>query len=341
MSPNYIGNKLATAIAKKATVKLDETVKGYALHLIGPELRRKLIEGDIACIEEMGSAMAKVSKETGATIEYEKFGIKITTDADLIERAQLCNADDLVRRQINKENVVKEALLSLSENPDAVSDDPVDPDWTARFFDNVADVSNENMQSLWAKLLAGEVIRPGSHSLRSLEALRVMSQAEAELFQKVAQAFIGFRELMIPQLNPFDDFLQERFGITHMDILDCIGMGLVTAPTSGWSIKGERGPGYIIHGTRALIVTPKNKRVTESYSVRLLTRAGWDLWRLLEVESDDDYLFFIGKQFKSRGNICEFADMTAYDKYAKTGTYDIHVGEFERRWQGEAGTDGP
>ena len=52
------------------------------------------------------------------------------------------------------------------------------------FFDNAKDVSDEKMQKLWAKLLAGEVERPGRASLRTLDILRNMTQKEAELFER-------------------------------------------------------------------------------------------------------------------------------------------------------------
>jgi hypothetical protein len=62
----------------------------------------------------------------------------------------------------------------------------VDPDWVARFFGSAQDVSNEDMQKLWARILAGEVVKPGTFSLRTLEVLKNLSQREAERFQEAA-----------------------------------------------------------------------------------------------------------------------------------------------------------
>ena len=85
------------------------------------------------------------------------------------------------KRMANMQSIVGQAIVQM---PEQVPDTPVDHDWAARFFDNAKDVSDEEMQKLWAKLLAGEVESPGSVSLRTLSILREMTQKEAELFAR-------------------------------------------------------------------------------------------------------------------------------------------------------------
>jgi hypothetical protein len=88
------------------------------------------------------------------------------------------------RRQNNLLNIVDEARKAL---PDNVSQEPVDPDWGNRFFAGAQEVSNEQMQQLWGRLLAGEVAQPGSVSPRTLEHLRNMSSSDAKLFSKLCE----------------------------------------------------------------------------------------------------------------------------------------------------------
>lgn len=57
-------------------------------------------------------------------------------------------------------------------------------DWFIRFFDSVGNISNAEMQNLWARILAGEIHNHGTFSLRTLETLRNMNQEEAILFKK-------------------------------------------------------------------------------------------------------------------------------------------------------------
>ena len=85
------------------------------------------------------------------------------------------------KRMANVQSIVGQAIEQM---PEQVPDTLVDHDWAARFFDNAKDVSDEKMQKLWAKLLAGEVERSGCVSLRTLDILRNMTQKEAELFAR-------------------------------------------------------------------------------------------------------------------------------------------------------------
>ena len=72
---------------------------------------------------------------------------------------------------MNIDNVTQIAAEQLSQE-DFVSEEPVEEDWTTRFFNIVEDISDEEMQRLWGKILAGEVKQPKSYSLRTLELLK-------------------------------------------------------------------------------------------------------------------------------------------------------------------------
>jgi hypothetical protein len=85
------------------------------------------------------------------------------------------------RRQCNIEAIANEAARHV---PEAVVDEAVDPDWTANFFEQCQDVSSEQMRTVWAKLLAGEVARPGTFSLRTLAAVKLMNLTDADLFTR-------------------------------------------------------------------------------------------------------------------------------------------------------------
>jgi len=52
-------------------------------------------------------------------------------------------------------------------------------DWFLRFFECASNISNEDMQILWARILSGETYNRGSFSLRTMELLRNMSYEEA------------------------------------------------------------------------------------------------------------------------------------------------------------------
>ena len=60
-------------------------------------------------------------------------------------------------------------------------------DWLMRFFDAVGNISNEDLQQLWGKVLASEISRPKSCSLRTLDMIRNMSPEEAKSFSSLCR----------------------------------------------------------------------------------------------------------------------------------------------------------
>ena len=85
------------------------------------------------------------------------------------------------KRHRNIGSVVGQTAELLGDKD--VPDQEPDHDWTARFFNYIQDVSSEELQPLWTKVLAGEIERPGSVSIRSLSILRNLDQTSAKLFQ--------------------------------------------------------------------------------------------------------------------------------------------------------------
>ena len=92
------------------------------------------------------------------------------------------------KRQGNIGTVVGQTAELLGDKD--VPDQEPDHDWTARFFNYIQDVSSEQMQPLWAKVLAGQIERPGSVSIRALSILRDMDQSSAELFRTLCSVCI-------------------------------------------------------------------------------------------------------------------------------------------------------
>lgn len=104
--------------------------------------------------------------------------------------------------------------------------DVPDHDWTARFFNYIQDVSSDEMQSLWAKVLAGEIEQPGCVTIRSLSILRNLDQGSAKLFQTLCSCCVAFEpggeriaDARVPSLggNAGENSLRE-FGLTFDDL---------------------------------------------------------------------------------------------------------------------------
>ena len=189
------------------------------------------------------------------------------------------------KRLANIKNISDDAADILADKE--VTDHDPDPDWTARFFNCAQDVSSEDMQKIWAKILAGEVERPGSTSLRTMDILRNMTRKDAELFEETAGFVIGNDFIF------YDYRFVEGYGAIELDNLvhlqDC---GLVNPKDLikqfMWK---DRTKIALAYQNNALEISknPEAKEVLEIMSV-LLTKAGKELLQVVQGIEQMEYL---------------------------------------------------
>ena len=88
-----------------------------------------------------------------------------------------------------------------------------DIDWFMRFYDGCGNISNEELQAIWAKILAGEVRKPGSYSYRTLETLKNISSIEAKLFASICNVCLKTRDYVF---IPSDARYLQSCNVTRM-----------------------------------------------------------------------------------------------------------------------------
>lgn len=103
--------------------------------------------------------------------------------AELFERARGRLEIQEMRRQANLEKIIRIGIENLPEDFEFKD---VSPDWLARFADESKDISEDDMQSYWGKILAGELDEPGSTSKRMLSFMRNLSSSEALVIEQLA-----------------------------------------------------------------------------------------------------------------------------------------------------------
>lgn len=77
----------------------------------------------------------------------------------------------------------QEHNLETEQEPDTNNGENIfDFDWLMRFFDAVGNITSEELQQLWGKVLANEISSPKSCTLRTLDMVRNMTPEEAKTF---------------------------------------------------------------------------------------------------------------------------------------------------------------
>lgn len=171
-------------------------------------------------IADSQKLLGPVKYENGnMTIDIsEQTEISEIPDATLDQRVISRMAFQEAKRQSNIEQITGYAAEELS-NEQSVNPERPEIDWTTRFFRIAEDITSEQMQILWGKVLAGEVKRPGSYSLRTLELLKNITTEEAEMFAKIGQySFLSAGKAFIPDPDN-GKYLKENLGLQFTDFL--------------------------------------------------------------------------------------------------------------------------
>ena len=192
------------------------------------------------------------------------------------------------KRQRNLESVVRQSATELDDK--SVPDEEPDHDWTARFFADVQDVSSEDLQLLWAKILAGQVERPGSTSIRTLGVLRSMTHRDAEYFRQFC-AFTWFIEGARPLIFELEDEIYQRNGVNYGRLIHLESLGLIK-----------------LHDNKDLWIPSLHKSMTARYFDKTVT---------VSFSKNSDNLLYIGQSaFTSVGiELFEILDAQEVDGF--------------------------
>lgn len=137
------------------------------------------------------------------------------------------------RRQKNTEQVISKAADFAKEKKK--TNKKIYDDWIVDFFEIAQDCSDEKMQYLWAKLLAGELENPGNFSRRTLQRIKEMTQYEALIFEYISRCLWLFKDeyngdqmvLILDDHHYADHYFDETFEFDGSDINNLENLGLL------------------------------------------------------------------------------------------------------------------
>ncbi len=150
------------------------------------------------------------------------------------------------------------------------------------------------MQVLWGKMLAGEVVKPKSYSLRTLDTLKNLTKDDAEIFIKVAQAAIhGAQKAFILNVDTDCDYLRSEFGITFLELLTLKELGLIVPSdlTYRLSASGKEGAQtLLIYGDTCIVISSEPNKAEVRFSIVAYSQVGQEILPLVNVKSNVRYI---------------------------------------------------
>ncbi len=272
----------AKALASPAT-KLIEVISRGIGTLYEPHKIRKLADAEAYRIGVLTEA---VSQNAPVPITYNSNGIQIDSSdyEELQKRAAQRFVHQETQRQYNIESIADKAYDFLPQDGDS-SNETVSNDWISRFISSAEDVFDEDIQHIWAKILAGEIQHPRTYSLRTLETLKNLSKEEAILFSKICPYIIS------DEFLPNDDAYIESIGLNYSNIVLLDECGLINSSgliTKNMEIKPINS---LVFKNDQLVLcasskTEANKKL--SFNVFLLSKTGQELYHAIKTNQAND-----------------------------------------------------
>ena len=248
----------------------------------------------------VGGIFAPYQTKRLATAEAEAALIRARSDiqvTDLYGRAVHRWIEEEAQRQKNIEGITAKALPLLNSNSNAGG---VADDWVVNFFDKSRIVSDEHMQSLWSRILAGEANAPGTYSKRTVNFLSSLDKPEAQLFTKLC-GFAWVLDEPVPLIFDVEAKIYNSHGIDFVSLshLDSIGLAKFNAIT-GFA-RQNLPKTYVVHYNGRPLDLNWRKDTKNSLSLGhvMLTQIGQELAPICGSKPVDGLWEYVKGQWKS------------------------------------------
>ncbi|WP_415891297.1 DUF2806 domain-containing protein [Neptuniibacter sp. SY11_33] len=255
-------------------------------------------------IEKVSSALGGVFEpwqiKRVAKAEAEASLIKAESEieiTDLHRRAMHRFVEEEANRQENMEEITKKSIPHLDEQSDPSN---MEDDWVTNFFDKSRIVSDDEMQTIWANVLAGEANTPGSFSRRTVNLLGDLDKKDAELFQTLCRfgwAFGNFTPLIFDSQAAIYNDLGINFStLSHLDSLGLIQFNSI----SGFSRQGLPKNFAVAYCGQLLPLEMENDQDNKlSIGKVLLSQSGQELAQVVQAPELDGFYDYVKEQWKA------------------------------------------
>ena len=226
------------------------------------------------------------------------------------------------KRLSNLAQIVGKARYCLPA--DEVPDSEPDMAWTSSFSSAAQDISSDDMQELWARILAGEVARQGSTSIRTLNVLRNLDQSTARLFRRLCSVAVS---ISLPEDHSLDHRVVSLggnaaqnslrdFGIGYDQLNGLNEFGLIHSEYNSWfdyriciGLPGNLVPGrplplaFTFEGHSCVLIADVERDLGQEFRVSgvALTRAGREISKAVELEPVPKYAEALRDYFAQSG----------------------------------------
>ena len=234
--------------------------------------------------------VAKAEAEAGRILAESQ--IQVT---DLHRRAMHRFLEEEAKKQSNIEAITQNALPLLE---DKSAPQNVANDWITNFFDKSRIVSDEEMQSLWSRVLAGEANAPGAFAKRTVNLLADLDKEDAVLFVQLC----GFGWMIgnvVPLIFDVQASIYNDLGINFNTLSHLESLGLIqfNQLTGFRRLRLPKSPTVYYYGQPVTLSLPNETENDFALGNVLLTRAGEQLAAVCESKPVDGFFEYVKEKW--------------------------------------------
>lgn len=310
---------------EKLVIRLIETIEKSGTGIFRPWQIKRVARAEADAQRESAISNALTQREISKPEIYleqaTEFAKNIfpNTPADLIDFSIKSDLVEKIRKQENITQAISLAEETLAMDPEDPPQERVDMDWYFRWRENAGTVSSELLQQIWGNVLAGEIKKPGTHSLRTLDFLKNLSQAEARVIESIAPYIVNNVAIIfgtgiemgsnlpsiefknLPTAN--DIIILEEIGLINRGS----GLGFSFAKTHSKFSNDYFGRIFQC-GARAIAATTLDKEKEIRLCFYKLTSLGKDIFQLVDGVANEFYLSEIAQFLANDGFDSELMD---------------------------------
>lgn len=215
---------------------------------------------------------------------------------DMKQAARFKREELEILKQQNLEAIANKAnnyLVDIDIN------EKIDVDWAVNFLEKAANYSDEDMQYIWARILAEELKVPGSYSRKTINILNDLDKQDAELFTRICSFGVILNDEIHPTLLMYDinksSNDSEPYAMGKSDIVQLDALGLIRYETWTSFSRKDLPPSFKIkYFSESICINTFSKHFVTGYV--LFTQCGLELYRIVETKRDLDFWADIRKQ---------------------------------------------
>lgn len=278
------GGLLAPVVGKVAAKALTDLVGG----LVG--IPAAYLERIATGIRTDGEAKTRIKLKLADEVSE-----RVAKDPAILDRMAERWIGDELEKQSRREKVARLAAEDLASSPPE-ADIELAPDFIPRLSSYAEQAASDDLQALFARILAGEIRKPGTYSLAALHVLSIMDHQLACQVEEVSSWILI-------------DFIPFEKEFTQSPHLDTIGnledLGLLRGGLIR-KFKVDGGSGVFafddVNGGRPALIVKSNKDILEVSAV-LVTPLGSQIFGLVESRYSDESVRLVAEALLAQDGI--------------------------------------